>query len=235
MEVTKCYLYNNRSMGKDKKSCTPVGIVIHSTGANNKYVKRYIQPSKDDINYDQLIEKIGKNKFNNSWNRSTVNKSIHYMIGLFADNTVQAVQAMPTDLCCWACGSGKNGSYNYPPTAHIQIECCEDNLKDSDYFYNVYSKLVSVVVKLCIEYNFTTDKIVSHKEAHKLGYASNHKDIDHWFSKFGKTMDIFRTDVGIAMNLIKNSLNNCPSNNFNFILKTKDGVYDVTGVWKRIR
>lgn len=33
-------------------------------------------------------------------------------------------------------------------------------------------------------------------EGYKLGIASNHGDVMHWFPRFGKSMDIFRAEVG---------------------------------------
>lgn len=194
MAVEKCYLADNRSYTNPQKS-VPVGIVVHSTGANNPFLKRWVQPSKSDPDYDRLIKKIGVNQYSNSWNRPEVNKSTHFMIGKFADGTIGVVQTLPTDICCWACGSGKKGSYNYPPTAHIQFEVCEDSLKDQQYFYAVYKEAVNLCAELCEQFKWDPDIIVSHSGAYKLGYASNHADIDHWLKIYGITMKDFRNDV----------------------------------------
>jgi hypothetical protein len=53
---------------KGTSKMTIKGILWHSTGANNPNLKRYVQPSAGDKNYDALIKKIGKNTNNNSWN-----------------------------------------------------------------------------------------------------------------------------------------------------------------------
>jgi uncharacterized protein YgiM (DUF1202 family) len=45
---------------------------------------------------------------------------------------------------------------------------------------------------LCKQFNLHPATIVSHAEAYKKGYASNHADCDHWFKKHGKTMGDFR-------------------------------------------
>lgn len=37
--------------------------------------------------------------------------------------------------------------------------------------------------------------MISHSEASKNGYASNHKDCDHWLKRFGRTMDDERAYV----------------------------------------
>jgi N-acetylmuramoyl-L-alanine amidase len=36
---------------------------------------------------------------------------------------------------------------------------------------------------------------ICHSEGAKLGIASNHGDVMHWFPKFGKNMDTFRAEV----------------------------------------
>ena len=194
MNAEVCYLTKNKSyLNPDKAS--PVGIVVHSTGANNPYIKRYVQPSEDDGKKDYLLNKIGINRYGNSWNRPSVNKSVHFFIGKLNDGSVGTVQTLPLDISCWGCGRGKKGSYNYNPTAHIQFEICEDALKDKNYFQAVYKEAVSLCAELCRELSLTPDTILSHKEASKKGFASNHKDIDHWLKKFGSSMKNFRKDV----------------------------------------
>ena len=41
--------------------------------------------------------------------------------------------------------------------------------------------------------------VICHSEGYQRGVASNHADVMHWFPKFGKSMDTFRTDVSKAM------------------------------------
>ena len=47
----------------------------------------------------------------------------------------------------------------------------------------------------CKQYGLTEKDIICHCEGYKLGIASNHGDVMHWFPKFGNNMDTFRTDV----------------------------------------
>lgn len=42
--------------------------------------------------------------------------------------------------------------------------------------------------------------ILCHYDSYKLGMGSNHGDIYHWFSKYGKDMDDVRKDVAALMN-----------------------------------
>jgi hypothetical protein len=41
--------------------------------------------------------------------------------------------------------------------------------------------------------------ILDHTAACKLGFGSNHGDVQHWFKKYGKTMDNVRNDVAKLM------------------------------------
>ena len=197
MKLIKC-IHTNSKCYKANQKATMVGIVVHSTGANNKTLKRYVQPSQDDPKYASLMAQIGKNLYGNSWNRS-VSKAVHYFIGTLADGSVATAQVLPEDICAWGVGSGKKGSYNYNPTAHIQFEVCEDNLKDKDYFNKIYKEAVELCADICKRHNWKSSVIVSHYEAYKKGYGSNHGDIDHWLKKYSKTMNDFRNDVTKVM------------------------------------
>ncbi len=178
-----------------RTSITPVGIVVHSTGANNTTIKRYSQPSSSDKNKESLLKLIGKNKYNNHWNRAGVKKSVHYFIGTISDGSVATVKALPENIAAWGVGKGKKGSYNYSPIGHIQFEVCEDNLKDKVYFEKIYKEATELCADICRRYGWTSSVIVSHNEAYKKGYASSHADIDHWLKKFGLTMNDFRDEV----------------------------------------
>jgi hypothetical protein len=59
----------------------------------------------------------------------------------------------------------------------------------------VYREAVELCVYLCKQYNLTEKDIICHSEGYKLGIASNHSDVMHWFPKHGKSMDTFRSDV----------------------------------------
>lgn len=193
--MIECYFTSNKCMTSEKQNIKPIGIIVHSTGANNDELKRYVQPSIDDKNYDYLIEVLGKNKNSNSHNRSGSSKSMHYYIGRLASGEVEIVKTIPHNMACWGCGKGSKGSYNYEPNGHIQFEVCEDNLKSSEYFNECYEKIIQLCADICEEENLSSSSILSHKEAHIKGYASNHKDIDHWFKKYGKTMNDLRVEV----------------------------------------
>ena len=197
MNLKTCILTANNCF-KANKSMKPTGIVVHSTGVNNPNVKRYVQPLKSDINYNLVINDLGVNAYGNHWNQSTPNGKqicVHGFIGKNARGEVVTYQTLPYEISCWGCGRGSKGSYNYDPTGRIQFEICEDSLTDKEYFNAVYKEATEFCAYLCRKYGFGVDKISSHAEAAKAGYASNHGDPDHWFRKFGKNMNLFRGDV----------------------------------------
>lgn len=152
----------------------------HSTGANNPYLRRYI----DDPG------KLGKNTGNNHWNMSGISKCVHFMIGLDKLGKIAIYQLLPLDYRCWGCGSGSKGSYN---STHVQYEICEDGITDKKYFEEAFAAAAWLDAYICKKYDLKTSSIVSHKEAHEKGYASNHGDCDNWLKKQGKTMAWART------------------------------------------
>jgi len=174
---------------KTYQKMTPKGIVVHSTGANNPYIKRYVAPD-DGV--------IGKNDYGNDWNRSSTEVCVHGFIGKDKNNKVKFYQTLPFDICCWGVGGGWKGSYNYNP-AYIQFEMCEDGLNDKAYCKACYDKAVEVCAYLCKKYGISVSNIVSHHEAYLKGYGSNHGDPHNWWDRFGYTMDGFRKAVKAKM------------------------------------
>lgn len=197
MNLLQCYLINNDCYKAGRK-IKPKGIVVHSTGANNKTLKRYIQPAVRQTKYignktrQEVVKLLGVNSYNNHWNRPGLNRCVNAFIGALASGAVATVQTLPWDARPWGCGAGAKGSYN---NSHIQFEICEDGLRDSTYFTEVYREATQLCSYLCSQYGLSVDSIVSHSEAHRAGYGSNHADPEHWFKLHGKSMDDFRADV----------------------------------------
>lgn len=186
MQLKKCLLTKNDCYKKAQK-ITPDRIVVHSTGANNTSLKRYVQPD------DGLL---GKNHYNNHWNKAKVSKCVHAFIGKDKNKEVQVYQTLPFNYAAWGVGKGKKGSYNYiNGKGAIQFEICEDNLKDKAYFDTAFGLAIEFCAYLCKKYNISVKNVISHHEAHVKGYASNHGDCDHWLKKHGKDMDWFRSEV----------------------------------------
>lgn len=202
MILKECMLVKNDCYIKGEKMTDnmPTGIVVHSTGANNKTIKRYVQPVTSQAYYDEVIADIGKNAYGNHWNRSSEemgrSSCVHAFIGVNTSGVIETYQTLPFDICCWGVGTGKKGSYNYNPTARVQFEICEDDLSDENYFNSAMKEAQEFCAFLCKTYGFGVDKICSHNEAYDAGYSgSNHGDPDHWLEKFGKSMTWFRQEV----------------------------------------
>lgn len=178
----KKLIFTENACYKAGKKITPKGIIVHSTGANNPNLKRYVNPD------DGLL---GKNLYGNHWNTyhpSGREVCVHAFIGKLKDGSVATYQTLPWDHRGWHCGGTGNNT-------HIGFEICEDNLTDAAYFNKVYQEAVELCAYLCKEFNLTENDVICHSEAYKKGIASNHGDVMHWFPKFGKSMDTFRADV----------------------------------------
>ena len=184
MEIIQCYQTKNPCYRKGTPM-KPVGIVVHSTGANNPHLCRYVD----------CPERLGVNRYGNHWNRPEAATLVHGAIGLDKEGIVTVVNTLPYTMAAWGVGKGSRGSYNYDPTGHIQFEMCEDDLTDPSYFDQVMGTAVAYCARLCREYGLAAESIVSHKEAHAQGYASNHGDPENWMGRFGMTMEDFRARV----------------------------------------
>lgn len=185
MNLHKLILTENACY-KTGRKITPKGIMVHSTGANNPNLCRYVNPD------DGLL---GENRYGNHWNQDKPGGSyvcVHAFIGKLADGKIATYQTLPWDWRGWHAGNGSIGSAN---DTHISFEICEDSLTDSSYFAAVYQEAVELCVYLCKKYDLTEKDILCHSEGYERGIASNHGDVMHWFPKHGKSMDTFRADV----------------------------------------
>ena len=184
----KCYITGRK--------ITPCGVMVHSTGANNPYLKRYVQP--DD-------GRLGVNPYANSMNEYQPggrNVCPHAFVGKLAGGSVAAYQILPWDVEGWHAGGDAN------TLGYIGFEICEDGLDDAEYFNAVYEEAVALTAYLCKMFGFDPQgktaqgypTVLCHSEGAALGIASNHGDVMHWFPRFGKTMDDFRADVAKRIN-----------------------------------
>ena len=173
-------IFTNNACYKAGRTITPKGIMVHSTGANNPTLKRYVGPD------DGLL---GKNQYNNHWNQPMERQvCVHGFIGKLADGNIATYQTLPWNHRGWHAGGSANDT-------HISFESCEDGLTDSSYFNKVYTEAVELCAHLCQLYGLTEKNIICHSEGYKRGIASNHGDVMHWFPRFGKNMDTFRAAV----------------------------------------
>lgn len=177
---------------KAGRTIVPRGVMVHSTGANNPTLRRYVGPD------DGLL---GVNPNNNHWNRSGVDACVHAFIGKLSGGSIATYQTLPWTCRGWHAGTGTSGrSAN---NTHISFEICEDGLDDRDYFQAVYREAVELTAHLCGLYGLdplADGVVICHSEGYRRGIASGHADVEHWFPRFRKSMDDFRADVAAEMN-----------------------------------
>lgn len=189
MEIIQAYFTQHRCYQGKRRNITPVGILVHSTGAINRELRRYVDSP----------ERLGKNLYNNHWNKSTATKSVHAFVGYDKDKKVIVAETLPPDRACWGCGGGKKGSYNYDPHAYLQFEICQGSNTDSAYYWEAIGVAEEYCAHLCRLYGWSAANITSHKEACAAGYASNHGDPQNWMKHFGDDMAKFRARVQARM------------------------------------
>lgn len=183
------------------------GVLWHSTGANNPYISRYVQPDDNAPDRAELLKLLGVNKNKNDWNHTARKAGVHAFVGKLTGGEVSTVQVGEWNRKAWGCGSGKKGSCN---NGWIQFEICEDGLNDPAYFEKVYREAVELTAYLCglydldplgtVPYNgVTVPRILCHQDSYRLGLGSGHADVLHWLPKFGKSMEDVRNDVNAAL------------------------------------
>lgn len=177
----------NNDCYKAGKKITVKGLMLHSTGANNPNLRRYVGPD------DGTLGTPSPGNFNQP---KPGGRQVcpHGWIGKDKDGGIRTYQTLPWNHRGWHGGGSSNDT-------HIGIEICEDDLTNAEYFAAVYQEAVEVFAFLCKEFNLNPDTdIITHSEGYKKGIASNHADVMHWFPRHGKSMDTFRADVKALVN-----------------------------------
>ena len=187
MQIKETILTNNPCY-KAGKTIAVKGLMLHSVGCP--------QPSA-------LV-------FVNNWNKSTYDRAcVHAFID---GNTGVIYQCLPWSHRGWHGGGASNNT-------HIGVEMCEpacikytsgSNFTCSDtatakaVVKRTYEAAVELFAFLCKEYGLNPLEdgvIISHREGHARGIASNHGDPEHLWNglKMSYTMDGFRKAVAAAM------------------------------------
>ena len=183
--ITRKFLESNSCFTSPVK-IVPEYIVVHSTGVGYK-------------NKDVLF---------NSWNKPD-RLSVHGMV-----DDMGSYHTLPLDYLAWHVGKKGNSKtvgfeicepkfIVYSDKAHTKINTELYDPKNVDVrfdFEKRYQNAVKLAAKFCKELDSTPDRILSHREACARGIASNHADVEHWFSLFSKDMDDFRSDVKRMLN-----------------------------------
>lgn len=159
--------------------------IVNYTTKNDGYKKNGVLTVKGIMIHSTATPGIMAKAFRNRFDKANLGKSVH---GFIDDQFY--VQCLPYDKKAGHCRYSGNNT-------HIGIELCEPkNWKtDKAYFEKVYANAVQLAADLCKKFGLTEKNIIDHAEGYKLGIASNHGDVGHWFPLFGKSMDTFRADV----------------------------------------
>ncbi len=184
MNLQTCLLTANDCY-RAGKTIVPRGVMIHSTGANNPRLSRYVAPNDGLLGEPALRH----------WNQSGTTACPHAFLGKLVDGSIATYQVLPWTMRGWHCGRSGNDT-------HISFEICEDSLTDAAYFGLVYREAVELTAYLCQRYALNPLEpgvVLCHAEGYKRGIASNHGDVLHWFPKFGKSMDDFRAAVAVEI------------------------------------
>ena len=93
LNIIKAHAVNNLCYIAAQKM-VPKGIVVHSTGANNPYLKRYVDAPNE----------VGKNKYGNHWNVAQPDgrkACVHAFIGYDKNEHIRVAELLPHNICCW--------------------------------------------------------------------------------------------------------------------------------------
>ena len=158
--------------------------------------------------------------FIKNWNRGDYNKAcVHAFIDA---NTGTVYQTLPWEHRGWHGGGSSNNT-------HVGVEMCEprcikytsgstftcsDMTAAREATERTYLAAVELFAMLCEKYSLdplAPGVILSHKEGHARGIASNHGDPEHLWAQLGMgyTMDAFRKAVKQEMG--KDGLDNTPT------------------------
>lgn len=178
------------------KKITVKGLMLHSVGCPQPKAKAFI----------------------NQWNSPTYTRACVH--GIIDGNTGDVYQCLPWNHRGWHGGGSSNNT-------HIGIEMCEpaciEYISGSAFTCSdiatakavakrTYDAAVQLFAYLCKQYNLNPladGVIISHKEGHKRGVASNHGDPEHLWEGLGLnyTMDTFRKAVSQEINAGKDDKN----------------------------
>lgn len=171
-----------------ERNITVKGLMLHSVGC--------AQPSAE--------------VFIKKWNLASYDRAcVHAFIDA---NTGDVYQTLPWDKRGWHCGDAGNNT-------HIGVEMCESSYitytsgtafkvnnktKAKADARRAYNAAVELFAMLCKKYKLDPQKsgvIVSHKEGHAMGIASNHGDPEHYWNglELGYNMNTFRRAVKAQM------------------------------------
>ena len=220
MKIIKSFLTNNLCYAINRK-INVKGLMLHSVGCPQPKASVFI----------------------NAWNNPThKNSCVHAFID---GNDGNVYQTLPWEHRGWHAGGNANNT-------HIGVEMCEPpcityssgsafSCSDLNLARTVvkrtYDAAVELFAMLCKTYSLNPladGVIISHKEGHKRGIASNHGDPEHLWSQLGLpyTMATFREAVHTKMgvNVINTTQQNQEKSIWDYLLACIGNEYGVAGL-----
>ena len=158
-------LFTRSDCFRSGRPMTPRGVMLHSTGANNPWLRRYVAPDNGLLGAPSPRH----------WNQPGLEVCAHAFVGRLADGQVAACQTLPWAMRGWHAGRGDLGSAN---DTHISIEICEDGLEDEVYFRAAYETAAHLTARLCREFGLdpAADGVVlCHAEGYRREGAGRRK------------------------------------------------------------
>lgn len=161
-----------------------VKIVKNYYTKNACYVNNRNYTKKGIIVHATATPGVMAMQFRNRWDNPTIKKAV----GAFLDDK-EVVECLPQTREQWHVATHEGNRYWYG------FEICEDLDHSKEYFLKSYQNAVEYTAEMTKRLKCKVDNIYSHREANRKGFASNHGDPEHWWSKFGYTMHDFRRAV----------------------------------------
>jgi N-acetylmuramoyl-L-alanine amidase CwlA len=131
-------------------------------------------------------------------------------------------QCIEWDNKAWHAGPIANGNY-------IGIELCHTS--DAAKFAEIWKRGTWLFAFLLTKHNIlkvTADTVMSHAEVSNRWHETDHQDPVSYFASFGKTVDMFRSDVQTEVNkVIQSALN---ANDYNLVVDGALGPKSVTAI-----
>ncbi|HOA78608.1 MAG: peptidoglycan recognition family protein [Bacillota bacterium] len=180
MKIIEKFMIRNDCYLAGRK-ITPKGIMVHSTATPGVMAGEWFA------------------RWNKSYKAGETDRQV--CVHAFLDDK-DIYQYLPWDHRGWHAGGKANDT-------HIGFEICEpaghtyrgpemigyDAAMREDYFRKVFRRAAELCAYLCRLYGLSERDIITHCEGYRLGIASNHADVMHWFPKHGESMDTFRALV----------------------------------------
>lgn len=175
-------MYDSTAYARHFNLTEPKGIMIHSSIVHHSYLRWFIRPTKKNINFTEIQEKLGYNQNFSDYNHTHRSHNFHYWVGKDKHDEVMVVKTLPTSMHSW-----ENDRY-------IHICICEDNLTSRRYLYDCMIQTLLLCKELCKEYSWTEKNIIYYPK----------REFQYWFNEYGYNQKWFRLTLKNQLDKEKN-------------------------------